>query len=151
MKTGTRTFLPFSSLIACTIKIIIILFIFISIFISVPSYISSHCLRNRRKCISPDLYKCDAVWTRSKVPGCSCISRFTHRAWSHVVSSAGSMKNTRARFRMSTVALVVVFDRLGNCIANFIFAMHESITYVYREFALRARARAYTVSAYAML
>lgn len=33
---------------------------------------------------------------------------------------------------MSTVALVVVFDRLGNCIANFIFAMPESITYVYR-------------------
>lgn len=68
-----------------------------------------------------DLNKCDAVWTRSKG---SCIPRFTHRAWSHVVSSAGSMKNTKTR--MSMVALVVVvFDRLGNCIANFIFAMRE--------------------------
>lgn len=77
-------------------------------------------MRNRRKCIGLDLYKCDAVWTCSKVCR-SCILRFTHRAWSHVVSSVGSMKNMRTR--MSTMTLVVVFDRLGNCIANFIFAM----------------------------
>lgn len=39
---------------------------------------------------------------------------------------------------MSAVeALAVVFDRLGNCIANFIFAMRENIAYVYRVYRAR--------------